>query len=167
MSTRLIQCIICQIVCVCVCLIHLMWSYLFLAIDGDGMVVAVTFVNGRVHLRTKFVRTAHRKEESKAHKYLYRGEMGTHPNGALKDSLSLLGNALQLKWPQLMYRNPSNTNVFYWGGKVTAAHKYNCKPFHYILCTVVTGIILVYLGCACIHVGYIQCRTAAPCPRSL
>ena len=96
------------------------------AIDGDGMVVAVTFVNGRVHLRTKFVRTAHRKEEEKAHKFLYRGGMGTHPNGALKDSLTLLVNALQLKWPQLIYRNPSNTNVFYWGGKARTAHNKIC-----------------------------------------
>lgn len=85
------------------------------------MVVAVTFVNGRVHLRAKFVRTVHRKEEEKAQKYLYRGEMGTHPSGVMKDSLTFLGNALQLKWPQLKYRNPSNTNVFYWGGKARAA----------------------------------------------
>ena len=91
---------------------------LFIAIDGDGMVVAVTFDHGRVHLRTRYVATKEHLEEQSKRKFLYRGQMGTHPNSSLKDTAILLKNFLTLKWPKLHYRNPSNTNVFYWGGKV-------------------------------------------------
>ena len=83
------------------------------------MVVALTFVDGRVHLRAKFVRTSHRNDEQSLQRCAYRGEMGTHPNSVLWDTLALLGNAVRLKFPKLQYRNPSNTNVFYWGGKVS------------------------------------------------
>ena len=44
--------------------------------------------------------------------------MGTHPNGALTDTAKVIGHLLTFRWPKLHYRNPSNTNVFYWGGKV-------------------------------------------------
>lgn len=89
------------------------------AIDGDGMVVALSFVGGRVHLRARFVASKHRLHEEHDKKYLYRGQMGTHPNGIIKDTAILFKNLLTLRWPKLRYRNPSNTNVFYWGGKVT------------------------------------------------
>jgi all-trans-8'-apo-beta-carotenal 15,15'-oxygenase len=92
-------------------------------IDGDGMIVALTFLNGRVHLKTKFVKTKHRIEETEAGKYLYRGTFGTNPQGALKDTSTFLANALRLRLPQLSYRNPSNTNVFYWGGKVISCYE--------------------------------------------
>lgn len=93
-------------------------SFLCIAIDGDGMVVALTFVDGRVHLRSRFVASRERLEEQEKRKFLYRGQMGTHPNSALKDTASFLGNLLMLRLPKLRYRNPSNTNVYYWGGKV-------------------------------------------------
>ena len=92
--------------------------HLCTAIDGDGMIVALSFVGGRVHLRTRFVISKHRAHEQEERKYLYRGQMGTHPNGIIKDTAILLKNLLTLRWPRLHYRNPSNTNVFYWGGKV-------------------------------------------------
>lgn len=82
------------------------------------MIVALTFVGGRVHLRTRFVASKERCEEQYRRKYLYRGQMGTNPNSSLKDTAILLKNLVTLKWPRLHYRNPSNTNVFYWGGKV-------------------------------------------------
>ena len=82
------------------------------------MVVALSFVDGRVHLRTRFVASKERVEEQHERKFLYRGQMGTHPNSALKDTGILLKSLLTLRWPKLHYRNPSNTNVFYWGGKV-------------------------------------------------
>ena len=93
--------------------------FFVIAIDGDGLVVALSFVNGRVHLRTRFVASKERLEEQKARKLLYRGQMGTNPNSAIKDTAMLLKNFLTLSWPVLRFRNPSNTNVFYWGGKVT------------------------------------------------
>ena len=92
--------------------------FLYIAIDGDGMVVALTFVDGRVHLRSRFVASRERLEEQEKRKFLYRGQMGTHPNSALKDTASFLGNLLMMRMPKLRYRNPSNTNVYYWGGKV-------------------------------------------------
>jgi len=82
------------------------------------MVVALTFVEGRVHLRSRFVASRERLEEREKGKFLYRGQMGTHPNSAIKDTVSFLGNLLTLRMPKLRYRNPSNTNVYYWGGKV-------------------------------------------------
>lgn len=88
------------------------------AIDGDGMIVGLTFEGGRVHLRSRFVATKERVEEQQQRKWLYRGQMGTHPNSPLKDTAILLKNLVTLKWPKLEYRNPSNTNVFFWGGKV-------------------------------------------------
>lgn len=88
------------------------------AIDGDGMIVGLTFEGGRVHLRSRFVATKERVEEQQQGKWLYRGQMGTHPNSPLKDTAILLKNLVTLKWPKLKYRNPSNTNVFFWGGKV-------------------------------------------------
>jgi len=83
------------------------------------MIVALTFTGGRVHLRCKFVASKHRLEEQKERKFLYRGQMGTHPSSALKDTMVFLSSALTLQWPKQIYRNPSNTNVFYWGGKVS------------------------------------------------
>lgn len=83
------------------------------------MVVALSFVGGRVHLCARFVASRHRLHEKEEKKYLYRGQMGTHPNGVIKDTAILLKSWMTLRWPKLQYRNPSNTNVFYWGGKVT------------------------------------------------
>ena len=92
--------------------------FMSIAIDGDGMIVALTFINGRVHLRTKFVESNHRMEEQEKKKFLYRGQMGTNPNSALKDTMLFLKSMATMSKPRLQYRNPSNTNVFYWGGKV-------------------------------------------------
>lgn len=94
------------------------WLHFAIVIDGDGMIVALTFTQGRVHLRCKFVASKHRLEEQKERKFLYRGQMGTHPTSAVSDTMAFLASAITLQWPKLSYRNPSNTNVFYWGGKV-------------------------------------------------
>lgn len=85
------------------------------------MIVALSFIAGRVHLRTRFVASKHRLHEEHEKKYLYRGQMGTHPNGVIVDTANLLKSLLMMRWPKLRYRNPSNTNVFYWGGKVCFA----------------------------------------------
>lgn len=50
-------------------------------IDGDGYVCAVTFLDGQVHFRSRFVRSAHREHEERERKLLYRGQMGTNPDG--------------------------------------------------------------------------------------
>ena len=39
------------------------------AIDGDGMVVRLSFCNGRVHLKTRFVQTKERVHEQKSNRW--------------------------------------------------------------------------------------------------
>ena len=80
--------------------------------------VALSFVDGRVHFRSRFVASKERLEEQKERKLLYRGQMGTNPNSAIRDTAVLIKSMLTFSWPTLRFRNPSNTNVFYWGGKV-------------------------------------------------
>lgn len=89
-------------------------------IDGDGMVCAVTFQDGCVHFRSKFVNSEHRKEESEKKKFIYRGQMGTKP---ATSPFKYLISALMR--PRVTFRNPSNTNSFYWGGKVLTSFETN------------------------------------------
>ncbi len=77
--------------------------------DGDGMVCAFTFGEGRVHFRNRFVRTQAFIEEEKAGKILYRGVFGTQKSGGW------LANAFDLK-----LKNIANTNILYWGDKLLA-----------------------------------------------
>ncbi|PPS39167.1 carotenoid oxygenase family protein [Chroococcidiopsis sp. TS-821] len=77
--------------------------------DGDGMVSAIAFKDGRAHFRNRFVRTAAFLEEQKAGKILYRGVFGTQKPGGW------LANAFDLR-----LKNIANTNVVYWGGKLLA-----------------------------------------------
>ena len=77
--------------------------------DGDGMISAIAFSNGRAHFRNRFIRTAAYLEEKKAGKILYRGVFGTQKPGGW------LANAFDFK-----LKNIANTNIIYWGGKLLA-----------------------------------------------
>lgn len=77
--------------------------------DGDGMICAIAFKNGRAYFRNRFVRTEGYLEEQKAGKILYRGVFGTPKSGGW------LANAFDLK-----VKNIANTNIIYWGGKLLA-----------------------------------------------
>lgn len=77
--------------------------------DGDGMICAIAFANGRAHFRNRYVRTQGFVEEEKAGKYLYRGVFGTQKPGGW------LANAFDFK-----LKNIANTQVIYWGGKLLA-----------------------------------------------
>ena len=77
--------------------------------DGDGMVCAFTFTEGKVHFRNRFVRTEAFVEEQAAGKMLYRGVFGTAKPGGW------LNNAFDLRT-----KNIANTNVIYWGEKLLA-----------------------------------------------
>lgn len=77
--------------------------------DGDGMISAIAFRDGRAFYRNRFVRTAAYLEEQKAGKLLYRGVFGTQKPGGW------LANAMDLK-----LKNIANTNVIYWGSKLLA-----------------------------------------------
>jgi all-trans-8'-apo-beta-carotenal 15,15'-oxygenase len=77
--------------------------------DGDGMVCAIAFQNGRAHFRNRYVRTQPYVEEQKAGKFLYRGVFGTAKPGGW------LANAFDLR-----LKNIANTNILPWGGKLLA-----------------------------------------------
>eukprot|EP01137_Pigoraptor_chileana_P002687 Opistho-2@41870 len=93
-------------------------------IDGDGMVCALTFTNGRVHFKSRFVQTSSRVAEQKAGgKLLYRGQMGTNPN-TLRQNVSTLASAIITGTPKgLQFRDPSNTNAFLWGNKLLTCYE--------------------------------------------
>jgi all-trans-8'-apo-beta-carotenal 15,15'-oxygenase len=73
------------------------------------MVCAITFHNGRVHFRNRFVRTEGYVQEREAGQISYRGVFGTQKPGGW------FNNAFDLK-----LKNIANTNVIYWGGKLLA-----------------------------------------------
>ncbi|MBW4526245.1 MAG: carotenoid oxygenase family protein [Phormidium tanganyikae FI6-MK23] len=77
--------------------------------DGDGMISAIAFHNGRAHFRNRFVKTEGYIAEQKAGKILYRGVFGTQKSGGW------LGNAFDIR-----IKNIANTQVIYWGGKLLA-----------------------------------------------
>ncbi|MEQ9486396.1 carotenoid oxygenase family protein [Coleofasciculus sp. F4-SAH-05] len=89
--------------------------------DGDGMVCAIAFDQGRVHFRNRFVRTEGYLKEKKAVKILYRGVFGTQKPGGL------WANIFDIK-----LKNIANTHVVYWGGKLLAmwdaAEHYQLDP---------------------------------------
>ncbi|KAF4757831.1 hypothetical protein FOZ63_026250, partial [Perkinsus olseni] len=78
-------------------------------IDGDGLVVALAFNNGRAHLRSRFVSTFSHRAEEAAGRMLYPGQMGSEPKSP----------AVPRRW-----RDPSHTNVLCWGGRVLSFHEY-------------------------------------------
>lgn len=96
-------------------------------IDGDGLVCGLTFSgDGRVHFRSRFVNSKHRQAETEAQQMRYRGQMGSLPPhfSHLKATLNAAGMLLlgprKNAYP---FRNPSNTNVVYWGGKLLSAYE--------------------------------------------
>ena len=77
--------------------------------DGDGMISAFSFQNGKVHYRNRFIKTKAYIEEQEAGKILYRGVFGTQKPGGW------LNNLFDVK-----LKNIANTGVIYWGGKLLA-----------------------------------------------
>ncbi|BAS57285.1 9-cis-epoxycarotenoid dioxygenase [Leptolyngbya boryana NIES-2135] len=77
--------------------------------DGDGMISAIAFHNGRAHYRNRFVKTEGYLAEQKTGKILYRGVFGTQKAGGW------LANAFDTR-----IKNIANTQVLYWGGKLLA-----------------------------------------------
>eukprot|EP00760_Papus_ankaliazontas_P021958 PhM_4_TR18774/c0_g1_i1/m.58836/K00464/diox1; all-trans-8'-apo-beta-carotenal 15,15'-oxygenase len=80
-------------------------------LDGDGMICAVTFIDGRVHFRNRFVVTETRRQEQKAGKILYPGHFGTM-------------REMVVKPPSLTaFRNSANTGIWEWGGVLVATYE--------------------------------------------
>lgn len=89
--------------------------------DGDGMICAIAFSQGRAYFRNRFVRTEGFVAEQAAGKILYRGVFGTQKPGGW------LANVFDNR-----IKNIANTNVIYWGGKLLAlweaAEPYRLDP---------------------------------------
>ena len=77
--------------------------------DGDGMIAAMRFDNGRVQLTNRFVRTEGWLAEERADKVLYRGVFGSQKPGGR------LANAFDLR-----LKNIANTNVVRLGDQLLA-----------------------------------------------
>jgi len=77
--------------------------------DGDGMVCAITFQDGKAHFRNRYVQTEGYLAEQAAGQILYRGVFGTDKPGGW------LANAFDFK-----LKNIANTNVIYWGDRLLA-----------------------------------------------
>ena len=82
------------------------------------MICALSFIDGRVHFHSKYVATHHHLEEEKKKQFVYMGQMGTRNKHLIRDSMKALFSIATGKSLNLQFRNPSNTNVFFWGGKV-------------------------------------------------
>ena len=78
--------------------------------DGDGMLCAFTFDQGRAHFRNRYVRTPKYIEETAAQKIRYRG-FGTQIPGGFR------ANFLK------MAANPANTSTVYHGGHLLALNE--------------------------------------------
>ena len=77
--------------------------------DGDGMIAAFKFENGKIKLTNRFVRTKEWKEEEKSKQFLYRGVFGTQKEGGL------LANAFDVR-----LKNIANTHVIKLGNDLLA-----------------------------------------------
>ncbi len=78
--------------------------------DGDGMLCAFTFRDGKVHFKNAYVRTPKYMAETEAQTIRYRG-FGTQVPGGMFANLG--------KTPA----NPANTNTIYHGGKLFALNE--------------------------------------------
>jgi all-trans-8'-apo-beta-carotenal 15,15'-oxygenase len=74
--------------------------------DGDGLLSSFKFKNGTVFFQNQFVKTEEFTEESLENKRLYR-TFGTNLKGGISKNLF-----------KLKFKNSSNTNIVYHGGKL-------------------------------------------------
>ena len=78
--------------------------------DGDGMLCAFTFEDGRVRFKNRYVRTPKYVRETAAQRILYRGFGTQIPGGFRKNVLR-------------MPANPANTSTIYHGGHLLALNE--------------------------------------------
>jgi len=78
--------------------------------DGDGMLCAFTFDNGKIHFKNRYVRTPKYVRETEAQQILYRGFGTQIPGGFFKNFLK-------------MPANPANTHIMYHGGHLLALNE--------------------------------------------
>jgi len=77
--------------------------------DGDGMICAISFDQGKAHFKNRFVRTAEYLQEEKEDRILHKNVFATLKPGGFWN------NAFDFS-----FKNVANTNVVYHGGKLWA-----------------------------------------------
>ena len=77
--------------------------------DGDGMITAIKFEDGKATFTNKFVKTKGYLEEQKKNKFLYRGVFGTQKKGGFLNNLF-----------DLNLKNIANTHVIKLGDELLA-----------------------------------------------
>ena len=104
--------------------------------DGDGMISAFSFKDGKVYYRNRFIRTEAYVKEQEAGKILYRGVFGTPKPGGFFNNLF-----------DIKLKNIANTGVIYWGGKLLALweaaepHRLNPKTLETIGLEYLDGVL--------------------------
>ena len=104
--------------------------------DGDGMISAFSFKDGKAYYRNRFVKTEAYVKEQEVGKILYRGVFGTQKPGGL------FNNVFDIK-----LKNIANTGVIYWGGKLLALweaaepHRLNPKTLETIGLEYLDGVL--------------------------
>ena len=104
--------------------------------DGDGMITAIKFNNGKATLTNKFVKTKGFLEEENKNKFIYRGVFGTQKKGGI------LNNAFDLN-----FKNIANTHVIKLGDKLLALweaagpHALNPENLETIGLTTLNGVL--------------------------
>lgn len=82
---------------------------------------ALTFRDGKVHFRSKYVETVGYTLEKEAKRPLFKGMMGTTPPTSWGEAIGNWSeDIMKGKLPNQRFKNPANTNVYYWGGKMLA-----------------------------------------------
>ena len=77
-------------------------------LDGDGLVVRVTFTDGSAQVQSAFVQTQDFIQDTRLQKCTSRGAFGSDSSGIL------------LKKYLPIFKNPANTNVVVWGSNLLA-----------------------------------------------
>eukprot|EP01117_Protostelium_nocturnum_P003756 TRINITY_DN15026_c0_g1_i1.p1 TRINITY_DN15026_c0_g1~~TRINITY_DN15026_c0_g1_i1.p1 ORF type:complete len:515 (+),score=183.34 TRINITY_DN15026_c0_g1_i1:58-1545(+) len=89
-------------------------------IDGDGMITAISFKDGKAHFKSKYVKTSGYEIEEREKRAVMKGMMGTVPVnktwGEWFDEFKK--DVTRGRFPNLRFKNPSNTSVYHWGGKL-------------------------------------------------
>ncbi|KAM3573151.1 hypothetical protein VYU27_004898 [Nannochloropsis oceanica] len=95
-------------------------------LEGDGAMTAVTFHEGRVHVKARFVETKAYLEEKIENCFLYRGQFGTMKTGhrnVRRFASNITMASERFRFPpinafDMNFKNPSNTKPLYWGNRL-------------------------------------------------
>eukprot|EP00735_Rhodelphis_limneticus_P012532 TRINITY_DN581_c0_g1::TRINITY_DN581_c0_g1_i1::g.10395::m.10395 TRINITY_DN581_c0_g1::TRINITY_DN581_c0_g1_i1::g.10395 ORF type:complete len:577 (+),score=107.49,sp/P74334/ACOX_SYNY3/32.66/3e-85,RPE65/PF03055.10/6.7e-119 TRINITY_DN581_c0_g1_i1:69-1733(+) len=103
---------------------HVFGKDLHHPIDGDGLIAALSFLDGNAHFRAKFVKTKHFLKDQEVQRLSTDGAMGTYAHDRTQLAMANLFRMATGQRPKREFKNPSNTNVYYWAGKLISCYEY-------------------------------------------